>query len=43
MPTTDRHKNPRRMGGGALKRHKKQKIRITTKIGFKLVLKIDPK
>ena len=43
MPTADRHKNPMRMGGGALKRHKKQKIRITTKIGFKLVLKNETK
>ena len=39
MPTANRHKNPRRMGGGALKRPKKQKSRISTKIGFKLVPK----
>ena len=39
MPTANRHKNPRRMGGGALKRPKKQKNKITTKIGFKLVPK----
>ena len=39
MPTANRHKNPRRMGGGALKRPKKQKSRISTKIGFKLVRK----
>ena len=42
MPTADRHKNPRRMGGGALKRPKKQKSRISTKIGFKLVRESDP-
>ena len=39
MPTANRHKNPRRMGGGALKRPKKQKNRISTKKGFKLVRK----
>ena len=42
MPTANCHKNLRRMGGGALKRPKKQKSRISTKIGFKLVREIDP-
>ena len=41
-PTTDRNRNPWRMGGGALKRPKKQKSRISTKIGFKLVRKSVP-
>ena len=39
MLTANRHKNPKHMGGGALKRPKKQKSRISTKIGFKLVRK----
>ena len=42
MPTANRHKNPRRMGGGALKRPKKQKSIISTKIGFKRVRESDP-
>ena len=42
MPTANRHKNSRRMEGGALKRPKKQKIKITTNIGFKLVPKSEP-
>ena len=42
MPTANRRNNPRHMEGGALKRPKKQKIKITTNIGFKLVPKSVP-